>query len=156
MGIFRKMRSVFHDDWCNLCQSEMDVLHRQLYALPDMTVDHYTSHDNPDYYRNHLIPVEKKAQIPAGVYACGLHVYRCPVCGHRRTKLTTFLPVRDQEKMEEILFFDHGELDGLVYQKDMGFAGFPDANGPEARLGKNGGLRQDSADRKTCGPYGYE
>ena len=38
MGIIRKMRAVFHEDWCNLCQSEMDVMHKQLYALPDMTV----------------------------------------------------------------------------------------------------------------------
>ncbi len=134
----------------------MDVMHKQLFALPDVTVGHYCSHEEPGYFREHLVPVGKKAQIPAGMYACGLHQYRCPQCGNRRTKLTVFLPVREEEKIEEILFFDHGELDGLVYQKDMGFAGFPDANGPEARLGKNGGLRQDSADRKTCGPYGYE
>lgn len=144
MGIFRKMRSIFHDDWCNLCQSEMDVLHKQLYALPDMTVDHYTSHENPDYYRNHLIPVEKKAQIPAGVYACGLHVYRCPGCGHRRTKLTTFLPVRDQEKTEEILFFDNGELDELIYLQNN--------DSPDFQR-KSSERRHDSADSRICGPY---
>lgn len=156
MGIFRKMRAMFHEDWCSLCQSEMDVMHKQLFALPDVTVGHYCSHEEPGYFREHLVPVGKKSQIPAGMYACGLHQYRCPQCGNRRTKLTVFLPVREEEKIEEILFFDHGELDGLIYQKDMGFAGFPDANGPDARLGKNGGLRQDSSDRKTCGPYGYE
>ncbi len=48
MGLFRKMRAMFHEDWCNLCQSEMDVLHKQLYALPDMMVGHYSSHESPE------------------------------------------------------------------------------------------------------------
>lgn len=66
MGIIRKMRAVFHEDWCNLCQSEMDVMHKQLYALPDMTVGHYSSHKDPDYYRKHLIPVDKELKFPPG------------------------------------------------------------------------------------------
>lgn len=147
MGIFRKIRAAFHDDWCNLCQSEMDVVHKQLYALPDLTVDHYISHETADYYREHLVPVSKKAQIPPGMYACGLHAYRCPNCGHRRIKLTTFLPVRDQEKIEEILFFDHGELDGFLYQ--------PKNCSPD--LGQDSkACRQDSAGCKYSGPYDYE
>ncbi|MCI8873180.1 MAG: hypothetical protein HFH51_10055 [Lachnospiraceae bacterium] len=76
MGFLRKIRAVFHENWCNLCQSEMDVMHRQLYALPDLTVGHYSSHESPEYYRKHLIPVTKKAEIPAGIYACGLHYPR--------------------------------------------------------------------------------
>ncbi|EOS23851.1 hypothetical protein C806_02637 [Lachnospiraceae bacterium 3-1] len=146
MGIFRKMRAAFHDDWCNLCQSEMDVMHKQLYAMPDVTVDHYVSHESADYYRKHLVPVEKKAQIPAGMYACGFHIYRCPNCGHRRTKLTTFLPVRDQEKIEEILFFDHGELDDFIYQSQTGS---PDLKGNTQKR------RQDCGDYMYSGPYDY-
>ncbi len=166
MGIFRKMRSMFHEDWCNLCQSEMEVMHKQLYALPDVTVGHYSSHEDAAYYREHLVPVEKKAQIPAGMYACGLHSYRCPQCWNRRVKLTVFLPVREEEKVEEILFFDNGELDGLVYQQEASFAGFPNGN-RSARFpscngssglhpGKNGGFRKDSSERKIYGPYGCD
>lgn len=146
MGLFRKIRSIFHENWCNLCQSEMDVLHKQLYALPDLTVGHYSSHENPEYYLKHLVPVEKKAQIPAGIYACGLHSYRCPQCGNRRVQLTIFLPVREEEKTEEILFFDHGELDGLIYQQDCAGADVKQKNG----------RRQDSYECKQGGFYDYE
>lgn len=114
MGIFRKIRSIFHEDWCNLCQSKMDVLKEQLYALPDIMVGHYCSHKDPDYYRNHLVLVSDKSQIPAGIYACRIRCYRCPQCGRRRTELTLFLPVRDQEKLEELIFFDNGELDDFT------------------------------------------
>ncbi len=144
MGIIRKMRAVFHEDWCNLCQSEMDVMHKQLYALPDMTVGHYSSHKDPGYYRKHLVPVDKKAQIPAGVYACGIHIYRCPKCGNRRTMLTLFLPVRDQEKVEEILYFDNGELDSFIYGQEHEV---PDLHKREPEP------RRDTADYKYCGPY---
>ncbi|TGY97415.1 hypothetical protein E5329_04525 [Petralouisia muris] len=146
MGLFRKIRSIFHENWCNLCQSEMDVLHKQLYALPDLTVGHYSSHENPEYYLKHLVPVEKKAQIPAGIYACGLHSYRCPQCENRRVQLTIFLPVREEEKTEEILFFDHGELDGLIYQQDCARADVKQKNR----------RRQDSYECKQGGFYDYE
>lgn len=144
MGIIRKMRSIFHEDWCNLCHAEMDVMHKQLYALPDMTVGHYCSHKDPGYYRKHLVPVGKKAQIPAGVYACGIHIYRCPKCGNRRTMLTIFLPVRDQEKVEEILYFDNGELDSFIYQQE---------NEVPAPHKKESEFRRDSADYKYYEPY---
>ena len=60
-------------------------------------------------------PVEKKAQIPTGMYACGMHVYRCPQCAHRAVKLTVFLPVRDQEKTEQLLYFEDGEMDDFIW-----------------------------------------
>lgn len=31
MGLFRKIRGAFHDDWCSQCQNEMEVVHKQLY-----------------------------------------------------------------------------------------------------------------------------
>lgn len=146
MGFLRRIRAVFHENWCNLCQSEMDVMHKQLYALPDLTVGHYSSHESPEYYRKHLVPVTKKAEIPAGIYACGLHAYRCPQCGHRRVQLTVFLPVREEEKTEEILFFDHGELDDLIYPRDC--AG--------ADLNQGNRRRQDSYESRLGGFYDYE
>lgn len=44
------------------------------------------------------------------MYACGLIAYRCPQCGHRAVKVSVFLPVRGEEKMEQTLYFDHGEF----------------------------------------------
>lgn len=110
MKVIRKIQSFFHDDWCSECMEKMDVVKKQLYSLP-MTVGHYVSHQDASYYIKNLIKVEKKKDIPVGYYACGIHSYRCPKCSHRFVKLTIFLPVRDQEKLEEVLFFDKGELD---------------------------------------------
>lgn len=115
MGLFRKVRGVFHDDWCSRCQTPMNIIHRQLYALPSMTVGHYCPHDGPEYYKANLVKVAKKADIPTGMYACGIHVYQCPQCGHRPVKLTVFLPVRDQEKQEQLLYFENGEMDDFLF-----------------------------------------
>ena len=47
MGLFRKMRAILHDDWCSQCQSEMDVVRKQLYALPTQRVGQYREQDDP-------------------------------------------------------------------------------------------------------------
>lgn len=114
MGLFRKARAVFHDDWCSRCQTVMDVTFKRLYALP-MTVGHYVSHKEPEYYKTHLSPVERKADIHTGGYACGIHAYRCPECGHRAVRLSIFLPVRGVEKPEEALYFEDGEMDDFIH-----------------------------------------
>ncbi len=114
MGFLRKMRNVFHDDWCSKCQSEMDVARKQLYMLPNMRVGHYVQHDDAKFYRENMIKVDSKQEIPPGIYACGMHVYRCPVCGHKAVKLSVFLPVRDAEKQEQLLYFDKGEMDDFA------------------------------------------
>ncbi len=120
MGLFRKLREKFHDDWCSQCTAEMEVVHRQLYALPTMMVGSYVSHSDPGYYKEHLVKVERKAEIPTGMYACGIIVYRCPQCGHRAVKLSVFLPVRDQEKLEEGFYFENGELDDFIWDPETG------------------------------------
>lgn len=116
MGFLRKLRGLAHHDWCSQCQSPMAVAVEQLYALPRQMVGHYAVHNEPDYYKNpsNMVPVQSKSQIPTGMYACRLHAYRCGQCGHRAVMLTVFLPVRDQEKLEQRLYFDKGEMDGFV------------------------------------------
>ena len=49
------------------------------------------------------------------MYACGLIAYQCPQCSHRMVKASIFLPVRDQEKAEEAILFEKGELDDLLW-----------------------------------------
>lgn len=115
MGFFRKARAVFHDDWCSQCQKEMEVTRKQLYYLP-MTVGHYVSHTEPEYYKRNMTPVAKKADIPTGQYACGLIAYRCPDCGHRAVKLDIFLPVRGVEKWEDARYYENGEMDDFLWQ----------------------------------------
>lgn len=114
MGLIRRLRSLFHDDWCSKCHSEMEVVRKQLYALPNMMVGHYEPHEAPEYYKKNLVKVSRKAEIPTGMYACGLHAYRCTNCGHQAVKLTVFLPVRDEEKQEQLLYFDKGEMDDFL------------------------------------------
>lgn len=58
-----------------------------------------------------LHPIMNKAQIPAGYYACDGKMYQCPSCGQRVAALRMFLPVRDNEKTEETIFFKNGEVE---------------------------------------------
>lgn len=116
MELFRRFREKFHDDWCGQCTQVMEVRRKQLYAMPEQLVGHYVSHTDPEYYKTHLTPVSRKSDIPIGMYACGLILYRCPNCGFTAVKVCVFLPVRGEEKLEEQLYFDKGELDDFVRQ----------------------------------------
>ena len=111
--MFRKIRSWFHADWCEKCYSEMTVINKKLFMLP-ITVGHYQSHENAQYYIDNLYFVKKKSEIPTGYYACGLKKYHCPNCHHEITQLNIFLPVRDVEKYEDTIYFKNGELDVLL------------------------------------------
>lgn len=113
MSLLRKIRSAFHDDWCKNCTEVMEVKKLQLYALPQI-VGNYTSHKDAAYYKKNLFKVNCKAEIPTGYYACGTYLYRCPNCGYRFIKLSVFLPVRDQEKPEECICFENGEMDNFI------------------------------------------
>ncbi len=114
MGLIDKWLRKYQDDWCKPCKCAMEKTHKQLFALPSMSVGHYVEHKDPKYFREHLYMVEKKADIPAGMYACGAIQYRCPECGKRVTVLDPFLPVRDEEKHEPSIRFEQGELDDLL------------------------------------------
>lgn len=110
MGIFKKAKAWLHDDWCTGCTEEMKLLKKQLFCLPTMTVGHYVDQNDPNYYQTNLVKVNKKSDIPAGVYACGAYLYQCPKCQKKVVKLTVFLPVRDQEQVDGVQLFENGEL----------------------------------------------
>lgn len=113
MGLLRKVRAPFHDDWCKKCTNEMSIEKRQLYMLP-MIVGHYSTHENASYYIKNLVGVSKKIDIPTGYYACGITKYRCNSCNFERVKLSIFLPVRDVEKYEDTVFYENGEMDEFL------------------------------------------
>lgn len=115
MGLIKKLKSKILDKYCTKCQNEMNITRQSLYALPEMRVGHYVRHEDAGYYKNHLVPILQKSQIPAGMYACSMCVYQCPQCGHRAVKLTVFLPVREEEKLEQLLYFDKGEMDDFAF-----------------------------------------
>lgn len=117
--MFRRLRERFHDDWCSRCTAPMDIMRKQLYALPDQTVGHYVPHADAAYYNSHLQPVRRKADIPPGMYACGLIAYRCPHCGHKAVKATVFLPVRNEELPEQALYFENGELEQFMRESAL-------------------------------------
>ena len=110
---FRKVRSFFHKDWCKKCSFPLEEWKRQLFMLP-IIAGHYVSHKEADYYRKNLVKVNSKKDIPVGYYACGIYVYHCSFCGNKRVKLSIFLPVRGEEKLEEVLYFEEGELDSFL------------------------------------------
>ncbi len=115
MNFWRKLRAPFHDDWCKKCTSQMEFNKENLFMLP-MSVGNYVSHSEASYYINNLKLVNKKRDIPTGYYACGIYSYKCPKCGYSFVKLSIFLPVRDQEKYEEYIYFENGELDDFLFQ----------------------------------------
>ena len=78
MGLIDKWLRKYQDDWCRECRCEMEKARKQLFALPGMSVGHYEEHKEAAYYREELHLVDKKADIPAGMYACGAIQYRCP------------------------------------------------------------------------------
>ena len=113
MSFIRKFKALFHADWCDKCYQEMDLEKKKLFMLP-MMVGHYRSHNDAKYYLENLYFVKKKAEIPTGYYACGIKKYHCSHCHNDVVELDIFLPVRDQERYEETLFFKDGELDSLL------------------------------------------
>ena len=115
MGLFDKLLAKYQDDWCGDCKCGMEKVRKQLFALPDMTVGHYVEHKDAGYYKRNLRMVDKKADIPSGMYACGAIQYRCPECARRVTVLDPFLPVRDEEKHEGTVVFRGGELDDFLW-----------------------------------------
>lgn len=103
-------------DWCRPCKCSMEKLRRRLFALPELSVGCYRAHKEPDYYRENLHPVDRRSDIPAGMYACTATQYRCPQCGRRITVLDPFLPVRNEEKHEKPVVFEAGELDEFLWR----------------------------------------
>lgn len=115
MGLLKKIQGFFHDDWCSKCQSEMHENLRQLYALPVM-VGQYEHQEEVEYFTRRMQKVGSKEEIPSGMYACDVVAYQCPACGYKVVKLTVFLPVRAQEKFEDVYFFEKGELDRFIWE----------------------------------------
>lgn len=114
MGLFRKMRSRSRKDWCTFCNVEMTLVKKQLYSMPCIRVGHYAPVEHIEFLKKQIVKVDRKAEIPTGTYACGMIQYRCPQCGHGIVELVLFLPVRDKEMVEQILYFENGELDGFL------------------------------------------
>ena len=115
MGLLKKLRCLFNDDICSKCGGTNDQTFKQLYLL-DQMVGHYVCHEDANYYKKNIIKVEKKSDIPTGMYACGIIEYTCRNCNNKIVKLSVFLPVRDQEKYEEYIYFKNGELDEFLNQ----------------------------------------
>lgn len=113
MGFFRKMRGLFHDDWCPKCAKEMNLQEKQLFMLNE-TVSHYVQHKDAKYFQDNLIKVNQKSDIPAGMFACGIKTYWCLSCNKKIVQLVVFLPVRDQEKYEDMVYFENGEMDAFL------------------------------------------
>lgn len=113
MNIIKKIKSMFDDNICDKCGGVNDETYKQLYMLPQ-TVGHYVSHKDPSYYKKNLIKVNKKADIPVGTYACGMIEFTCRECNRKCVRLVIFLPVRNQEKNEEVLYFFNGEFDDFM------------------------------------------
>ncbi len=114
MGWMGKLYACFHRNCCESCLCEQDLVREQLYALPTMQVGRYIRCSDVRYYRRALEKVRSKTEIPTGMYACRIQKYLCPKCGKKMVRLTIFLPVRDKEMVEQVLYYNDGEMDGFI------------------------------------------
>lgn len=116
MGFFQKAKAWLLDDHCTGCAVPMDTVKKQLYMLPNLIVGHYVAYDDPHFYESHMVQVNKKADIPTGFYACYAYVYQCPKCHKQVVKLKIFLPVRDQEQLEDTYLYEEPSLIKFVLE----------------------------------------
>lgn len=115
MGLWENIVRRNQPNWCRKCKRELEVSGRRLFALPRVSVGRYMEHTDPEFYEENLYLVDRKEDIPPGMYACRAVQYRCPGCGKRVTVLNPFLPVREREKREGSVVFRGGELDDFLW-----------------------------------------
>ncbi len=103
MSILRKMRAVFHDDCVKLHGSYGSQKITTVF-LPQM-VGNYVSHKNAAYYKNSLIKVNKKADIPTGIMPA-VHIF-IPLsdCGYKFIKLSRLSACKEIRKNRRKLSF---------------------------------------------------
>ncbi len=83
-----------------------------------------TYDNSEEYLRTHLRPIYSKDQIPTGMRACWLEVYRCGRCDKRQVKITDFLEVRGEENVERTHVFDYESFRPLIDQwREAGISG---------------------------------
>lgn len=75
-----------------------------------------TYEDSEDYLLHHMRPIYGKEQIPTGMRACWLEVYRCERCDKRQVKITDFLDVRGEENIKGSYVFSYEAFRPLVEQ----------------------------------------
>ncbi len=75
-----------------------------------------TYEDSEEFLRRNMQPIYKKEQIPTGMRACWLEVYRCERCENRQVKITDFLDVRGEEHVKKCYDFSYESFRPLVEQ----------------------------------------
>ena len=75
-----------------------------------------TYDNSEEYLRTHLRPIYSKDQIPTGMRACWLDVYRCRRCDKRQVQITDFLDVRGEENVKKCYNFSYETFRPLVEQ----------------------------------------
>lgn len=113
MGLFSKGP---RGERCKICKSALEKRSETLYAMPRVYVGHYKEQTHGAWYRENLIPVESKAQIPTGVYAARVELWRCPQCGKEKAVIRPFLPVRGNEMAELPVTLEYLELSAFLGQ----------------------------------------
>lgn len=111
MGLFAKGPK---GEKCSVCKGIMEPGEERLYAIPSVMVGHYTRREHGKWYRDNLVPIDAKSQIPTGMYGARVRFFKCPGCGKERAVITPFLPVRDAEKTELPVALEYLELDAFL------------------------------------------
>lgn len=75
-----------------------------------------TYEDSEEFLRRNMKPINSKEQIPTGMRACWLDVYRCRRCDKRQVQITDFLDVRGEENVKKCYNFSYETFRPLVEQ----------------------------------------
>ncbi len=111
MGLFSKGPK---GEKCKVCKAILEKREERLYAMPGVYVGHYKEHPHGAWYRDNLVPIDSKAQIPTGIYAARVELFKCPRCGKEKAVVHPFLSVRDSEVTEFPVTLEYLELDAFL------------------------------------------
>jgi len=87
----------------------MELLQRQHCMIPAEIAAGDPECRNVSNYVRHLKKIDSAENIPEDYLSCGIHVYLCPACSRRKTRLTLFFPGH-----QKIHVFERGELDSVL------------------------------------------
>ncbi|MCH5274518.1 MAG: hypothetical protein J1E65_01670 [Lachnospiraceae bacterium] len=97
---------------CKACRGAETPIHTSLYLIPVRF--NYKHDESAAWYARNGQYIENVEQIPTGVRAFRLTVYRCAGCGRQEVLLVDFLRVRNEESIQSVHIFPYEEFHGLL------------------------------------------
>ncbi|MCH5269595.1 MAG: hypothetical protein J1E83_02495 [Lachnospiraceae bacterium] len=112
IAMVEKRRNRSDNRRCKACRGNEVPVHSSLYLLPVRF--NYKHDESAAWYARNGQYIQNVEQIPTGVRAFRLTVYRCAGCGKQEVLLVDFLRVRNEESVQSVHIFPYEEFQGLL------------------------------------------